>query len=91
MRHGFVGREQGTIIVRSRADDNSAIVEVENDGDVIAAGFNPSYSKGLGMRIVNRLVSSDLRGVFSIAPADSGAGTVARIRFPLGNMAGKQG
>ena len=91
VRHGFVGREQGTIIVRSRADDNSAIVEVENDGDVIAAGFNPSYSKGLGMRIVNRLVSSDLRGVFSIAPADSGAGTVARIRFPLGNMAGKQG
>ncbi len=87
VRHGFGGRKQGTITVRSSSDGGMAMVEVENDGDVIAAGFNPSYSTGLGMRIVNRLVTSDLRGVFSIAPAESGRGTVARIRFPLAGVA----
>lgn len=90
VRHGFAGRDQGMITVRSSSDGHAAVVEVENDGDIIAAGFNPSYSTGLGMRIVNRLVTSDLRGVFSIAPAECGTGTVARIRFPLGSVAATQ-
>ncbi|MEA2582532.1 MAG: hypothetical protein QOF33_617, partial [Thermomicrobiales bacterium] len=35
----------------------------------------------LGMRIVQRLVSSDLRGEFAIQSTDEG--TVAAITFPL--------
>jgi two-component sensor histidine kinase len=54
---------------------------VENDGVRIPDGFDPALSRGLGMRIVQRLVSSDLGGTFSIDSNDTG--TVARIVFPL--------
>jgi hypothetical protein len=37
-------------------------------------------SNGLGMRIIQRLVTSDLHGEFSIGPSD--CGSTAILRFP---------
>jgi two-component sensor histidine kinase/putative methionine-R-sulfoxide reductase with GAF domain len=79
--HGFRGRAQGHIVIRTRKDGDMVTLEVENDGERIPEGFNPIESRGLGMRIVQRLVTSDLRGAFSIQASDEG--TVASIRFPL--------
>ena len=79
--HGFKDREFGRIEIRTAKRGRSAMVEVENDGIRIPDGFDPSLSRGLGMRIVQRLVSSDLGGEFTIVSTDSG--TVARIIFPL--------
>ncbi|MEJ7762617.1 MAG: GAF domain-containing protein [Thermomicrobiales bacterium] len=80
--HGFEGRERGTIHVRAERDDASVTVEVTNDGQRIPAGFVPEESTGLGMKIVHRLVTSDLRGTFTIV-SDDDLGTVATIRFPI--------
>ena len=64
--HGFRGRSRGRVTICARRDGNLATLEVSNDGRRVPEGFNPSESRGLGMRIVQRLVSSDLRGEFMI-------------------------
>ena len=79
--HGFQNRDHGRIDIRTHKSGRSATLEVENDGVRIPDGFDPSLSRGLGMRIVQRLVSSDLGGTFTIDSGDSG--TIARIDFPL--------
>jgi two-component sensor histidine kinase len=79
--HGFRHREQGKIIIRTERRGRRAALEVENDGERIPDDFNPSLSRGLGMRIVQRLVSSDLNGEFSLYSHETG--TVAQITFPL--------
>jgi two-component sensor histidine kinase len=79
--HGFRGRAKGRVTIRAWRDGILAMLEVANDGQRVPAGFNPSESRGLGMRIVQRLVSSDLRGEFSIQSSEEG--TVATITFPL--------
>jgi two-component sensor histidine kinase/putative methionine-R-sulfoxide reductase with GAF domain len=81
VRHGFRDREQGTISIRAHRHGDMATIEVENDGQHIAHDFRPEKSKGLGMRIVSRLVTSDLRGHFQIDPSENG--TLAKITFPI--------
>ncbi|MEJ7838599.1 MAG: ATP-binding protein, partial [Thermomicrobiales bacterium] len=81
IHHGFRDRENGFIRIQSRDEEGTAIIEVFNDGQRVPDGFNPAMSSGLGMKITQRLVVSDLRGTFTIASGD--AGTTATIRFPI--------
>lgn len=82
VKHGFKGRERGKISITSREEDGDAVIEIGNDGEAIPQDFDPSGSHGLGMRIIQRLVTADLNGAFRIGPAESGS--VAVIRFPIG-------
>lgn len=79
--HGFTDRTLGYIRFRASQEGPVAEIEIFNDGHRIPAGFDPAESSGLGMRIVQRLVTSDLRGAFTIE--SDKAGTTARIVFPL--------
>jgi two-component sensor histidine kinase len=79
--HGFRDRTLGYIRFRAEREGALATIEVFNDGQRIPAGFDPAQSSGLGMRIVQRLVTSDLRGTFTITSDETG--TTARIVFPL--------
>jgi len=79
--HGFEHRREGKIRIRGWEDDGSANIEVYNDGQGVPDGFDPAESSGLGMRITQRLVTSDLKGTFSIS--SSAVGTNALIRFPI--------
>jgi len=79
--HGFRDRSEGIISIRTLRRGQYATMEVENDGQQVPEGFDPSESSGLGMRIVQRLVSSDLHGQFTIR--STAAGTKATITFPL--------
>ena len=85
VRHGFQNRTEGNIWIRTKRDGGIATIDVENDGDQIPTGFNPSETRGLGMRIVHRLVTSDLRGYFTISATERG--TLARITFPVDRIA----
>ena len=80
--HGFEDRTRGTIHVRAERDGPIVTVQVTNDGQGVPANFVPAESAGLGMKIVHRLVTSDLRGEFSIVSEDD-HDTVATIRFPF--------
>ena len=79
--HGFEGKEHGRITVRAWRENGHATVEVANDGHGVPEDFVPAESQGLGMRITHRLVTSDLRGSFSIKSGE--VLTVATITFPL--------
>lgn len=85
VRHGFQNRGEGKIWIRTTREGGIATIDVENDGDRIPTGFNPSETRGLGMRIVHRLVTSDLRGYFTISATERG--TLARITFPVDRIA----
>jgi two-component sensor histidine kinase/putative methionine-R-sulfoxide reductase with GAF domain len=81
IHHGFRGRNKGFVRIQSRDDDGTAVIEVFNDGARVPDGFNPAMSSGLGMKITQRLVVSDLRGTFTIHSDEDG--TKATIRFPI--------
>ncbi|CAA9574280.1 MAG: hypothetical protein AVDCRST_MAG49-3982 [uncultured Thermomicrobiales bacterium] len=80
--HGFEGRQCGKVEIRAWHHDGLVSVEVSNDGEAVPDGFVPAESSGLGMKIVHRLVTSDLRGQFTIG-SPGGQGTIATITFPL--------
>jgi two-component sensor histidine kinase/putative methionine-R-sulfoxide reductase with GAF domain len=81
VRHGFARREQGTVTITAREEHGNAIVEIANDGEAIPDDFDPSGRHGLGMRIIQRLVTADLHGAFHIGPGDGGS--IATLRFPI--------
>jgi two-component sensor histidine kinase len=81
VKHGFAGRGRGTISIRARQEHGEASIEIWNDGEAIPKDFDPSGSHGLGMRIIQRLVSADLHGSFHIGPSDGGS--IAILRFPI--------
>lgn len=85
IHHGFKDRSSGEITITGREESGSAVIEVANDGVKISETFDPEKSDGLGMRITQRLVTSDLRGTFTIKPTDKG--TLASIRFPIAQLA----
>ncbi len=78
--HGFNGRQQGMIAIESGRDGVTNWIRVINDGHQIPEHISSATSKGLGLRIVERLSQSDLGGSFTIRPCDRG--TVAQIEFP---------
>ena len=79
--HGMKGRSSGWIGVRTALAGKTATIEVENDGQPPPPGFDPRQTSGLGLKIVARLVQSDLRGDFSIRATERGA--IATISFPI--------
>ena len=81
VKHGFSGRDRGTISIRAHQDQGEATIEIWNDGKSIPEDFDPSGGHGLGMRIIQRLVSADLHGSFHIGPSDGGS--IAILRFPI--------
>jgi two-component sensor histidine kinase len=81
VKHGFSGRNHGTISIRAHQQQGEATIEIWNDGEAIPDDFDPSSGHGLGMRIIQRLVSADLHGSFHIGPSDGGS--IAILRFPI--------
>lgn len=80
IEHGFAGRTQGRIAIRTWRTGNLVSIEIENDGNQLPDRFDLNAKVGIGVRIIQRLVESDLKGEFSIERGT--LGTVARIIFP---------
>lgn len=81
VHHGFKGRTTGRVSIRTWKHAGYVTLEVANNGRSVPRNFEPSHSTGLGMRIIGRLVESDLHGEFTLAsPGESG--TIARVTFP---------
>lgn len=92
--HGFQGRDSGEITVRAWSAEgrpsaeggepsqaHNVTLEVRDNGSGLPQDFDPLTDANLGLNIVRTLVTSDLRGTFSIRPAAGREGTVARITF----------
>lgn len=81
IEHGF-GEERGVVWVTPRQADGSLVVEVTNNGAPLPTNFSLVSTNSLGLSIVTTLVG-DLGGAFTLASAESGVGTVARVTIPL--------
>lgn len=80
IEHGFAGLNQGHIRIRTWKTGDLVTIEVKNDGNALPPGFEPNSNSGIGLRIVQRMVESDLKGEFTLEP--HGDCTVARMIFP---------
>lgn len=79
VKHAFQGRDEGKIEIHAWETDDTIFVQVEDDGVGLPQGFDINGQRGLGMRIIQGLVKSDLKGDFYIA---SDGGTTATVVFP---------
>jgi len=86
VRHGFQGHQRGHIRIAAEQQGGIATITVANDGERPESIVDPERSSGLGMRIIQRLATSDLGGTFTIEPGQEGA--VATIRFPIAQEIG---
>jgi two-component system, sensor histidine kinase PdtaS len=82
VEHGYRDRGDGTIRVRLESNADSMLVEVQDDGAGLPEGFDLARS-GLGLRIIQTLVSEDLKGHFTL---ENGQGTRARVSFPRSRL-----
>ena len=79
VEHAFPERPAGHVEIRLAQRDAGLILEVEDDGRGIPAGFDPLTGDELGLKIVHALVTEDLGGTLTFA---AGGGTKAVITVP---------
>jgi two-component sensor histidine kinase len=73
-------RARGTVIVRLARREQDLLVEVIDDGIGLPEGFTLEGSKGLGLSIVQALVTGELGGSIEM---HSDKGTHTEVRVPL--------
>lgn len=85
--HGLEKRESGRVGITAHrtapegGTEETAVIEVEDDGDGLPEGFTLGANSGLGLTIVQRLVLEQLKGTFALCPGSRG-GTLARVILP---------
>ncbi len=80
IEHGFAGLDHGQIRIRTWKSGNLVTIEVKNDGKALPVEFDPNSNSGIGLRIIQRMVESDLKGEFTLEQRHNC--TVARMIFP---------
>ena len=81
--HAFKGADHrvvGDVCVRLARDDGTVIVDVIDDGVGLPPAFSVEESGGLGLSIVQTLVTTELGGTMELR---SDAGTRVRLTIPL--------
>jgi two-component sensor histidine kinase len=79
---------KGRVRVRLKRFDGELSVDVIDDGVGLPSGFDLDESKGLGLSIVQALMTGELGGSIELGPVDGAApegadGTRAHLRVPL--------
>ncbi len=81
--HAFDDREVGEISVNFSIKEDCYLLEITDDGTGLPKGFDLSKTKSLGLKIIQTMVESDLKGVFELLPNPKG-GTRAIVTIPKG-------
>ncbi len=79
--HGLAGRSPGSIRMTATQDSGMITVEVWDNGIGMPEGFSMSTHAGLGLSIVDQLVTHELSGTFHLENGPTGCAT-ARLKFP---------
>jgi two-component sensor histidine kinase len=86
VEHAYPGEEgpvEGTVEVAMATKGNELTVTVTDDGVGLPSGFNLEESTGLGLSIVQTLVTTELGGTIRMEPRPEGTtGSVAEVRVP---------
>ena len=62
-----------------KENDDQLLLLVQDDGVGLPPGFNLQKTKSLGLKIVQTVVQSDLKGTFTLEPRTDRKGTVAKV------------
>jgi len=76
------GVRQGTVQVHLARDDGEVVVDVVDDGVGLPERFSLEESKGLGLSIVQALVTGELGGSIELKDV-TGGGTSVHLRVPV--------
>ncbi|MGE5620399.1 MAG: sensor histidine kinase [Sphingomonadaceae bacterium] len=79
VEHGFEVKNEGTIQVTLRDENNVLVIEVNDTGQGLPPEFDIDRDGSLGLQIVQTLVREDLKGQFTLVNTD---GVHARVAFP---------
>ena len=79
--HGLAGRSAGSIRMTATQDNGVITVEVWDNGIGMPEGFSMPTHAGLGLSIVDQLVTHELSGTFQLENGPTGCAT-ARLTFP---------
>lgn len=79
--HGMVGRTVGSIRIIAAEQAGTISIEVWDSGKGMQDDFSLHTHAGLGLSIVEQLVTHELSGTFKIENAPDG-GVTARVTFP---------
>jgi two-component sensor histidine kinase len=83
MEHGAAGRDECTIVVSAWHTGGLLRMTVDDDGPGVPAGYEPTESQSLGLRIVRTLAEAELGGEFTLGPRPDGeGGTRAELAWP---------
>jgi len=82
VKHAFPGRETGRIRILVQPGASTHEVHVVDDG--VGSAGTRSERKGLGIELVQTLVSHDLKGQFELTSAPEGTRAVVRFPAPVG-------
>ena len=66
-----------------KENDDRLLLLVKDDGVGLPPGFDLQKTKSLGLKIVQTVVQSDLKGTFTLEPRTDGKGTVARVMIHI--------
>ena len=92
IEHGLHGRSHGKVLIQLEDLGDRVYLLVEDDGLGLPADFQPTQSRSLGLQIINKLVTDDLKGQLAFeaaktatdgdAPESEGRGTRVIVTFP---------
>ena len=82
MRHAFVGRANGTVVVTFRVDQDRGVLVVQDDGLGLTDLIDFENSTSLGLRLVS-ILSKQIGGTVR---AGRGDGTEVIVEFPASNI-----
>jgi GAF domain-containing protein len=78
LRHGFPNGSPGSVTVSLQQQGAEVLIQVRDTGVGLPPGFDLRRDRGLGLEIVEGLVTDDLGGTVSVM---SDGGTTARLTF----------
>ncbi len=81
LSHGLAA-EGGRIEIEATLSDGTVTVEVRDDGPLHPQAPRPSHSSGLGLQIIETLVTEDLGGSFKLLRDEESGWTRACVSFP---------
>jgi len=78
---------EGHVQVRLQRRPGVVDVDVVDDGVGLAEGFTLASAQGLGMSIVQALVTGELGGELDVSPGDDGRGSRFHVSIPFATAA----
>jgi len=85
LEHSLAYQGQGMIAIQLLREDETLTLSVADDGRGLPENFALTSDHGLGLELVDTMVTEDLQGTFTLAPGPEG-GARATVRIPLSRL-----